>query len=77
MSIEIKRLSPDMCDDWLGFLDRVCEEAKKEGYDTVEAYPFSDVSMEFPFHGTAKMYLDHGFTMKKDLGFIRVMEYIA
>lgn len=57
------------------FLDRVCDEARQEGYKSIEAYPFSDVEMEFQFHGTAKMYADHGFTVKKDLGFIRVMEY--
>ena len=58
------------------FLNRVCEDAKKEGYESIEAYPFSDVNMEFQFHGTTKMYLNHGFTNMEDLQFINVMARI-
>ena len=56
------------------FLNRVCEDAKAEGYACVEAYPFTDANMEFQFHGTTKMYLNNGFRKVADLQFISVME---
>lgn len=56
------------------FLNRVCEDAKADGYECVEAYPFSDVNMEFQFHGTAKMYQRNGFVKVADLKFVDVVE---
>lgn len=56
------------------FLDRVCEDAKSDGYEYVEAYPFSDANMEFQFHGTAKMYQNNGFVKVADMQFISVVE---
>lgn len=56
-----------------GFLNRACEDARAEGYECVEAYPFADVNMEFQFHGTTKMYLKNGFTKAADLQFINIM----
>lgn len=55
------------------FLNRVCEDAKADGYYSVEAYPFSDVNMEFQFHGTAKMYQNNGFEKVADFQFITVV----
>ena len=62
MSIEIKKLTPALCDD-----------AKKDGYEKVEAYPFSDSKMEFQFHGTTKMYLNNGFSKAADFQFMNVL----
>ena len=55
------------------FLEQVCKDAKQEGYEQVEAYPFSDENMEFQFHGTIKMYRTNGFEENADLQFIKVM----
>ena len=56
------------------FLDRVCADAKAEGYEYVEAYPFGDENFAFQFHGTTKMYLKNGFNQVADFGFVHVME---
>ena len=42
-------------------LDRICTDAKSEGYQYVETYPFTDESMEYQYHGSRKMYERHGF----------------
>lgn len=55
------------------FLEQVCKDAKQEGYEQVEAYPFKDENMEFQFHGTIKMYRNNGFEQNADLQFIKVM----
>ena len=56
-----------------GFLNRVCEDAKAEGYECVEAYPFTDTEMGFQCHGTMKMYLNHGFAEMANMQFLHVM----
>ena len=42
-------------------LERACADAKEEGFDYVEVYPFSDVNFEWQYHGTTKMYERYGF----------------
>ncbi|SET54953.1 Acetyltransferase (GNAT) family protein [[Clostridium] polysaccharolyticum] len=54
-------------------LEKVCEDAKAEGYTYVEAYPFTDVNFGFQFHGTRRMYEKSGFVEVQDLKFINVM----
>jgi len=56
------------------FLERVCEDAKNEGFLRVEAYPFSDTNMEFQFHGTKKMYMKNGFSEIADFQFMNLVE---
>jgi len=57
-------------------LNKVCEDAKNDGYERIEAYPFADANMEFQFHGTIKMYLKNGYSQIADFQFIKVMEKI-
>lgn len=54
-------------------LTRVCEDAAKDGYSYVEAYPFADDKFEFQYHGTAGMYKRNGFTETADLKYVKVM----
>lgn len=54
-------------------LDRVCEDAVREGYTCVEGYPFADEKFEFQYHGTAKMYERCGFAEAADLKFLKIM----
>lgn len=58
------------------FLSKVCEDAKNDGYERVEAYPFANTNMEFQFHGTINMYLKNGYSPIADFQFIKVMEKI-
>lgn len=54
-------------------LDRVCEDAVREGYVCVEGYPFADEKFEFQYHGTAKMYERCGFAEVADLKYVKIM----
>lgn len=54
-------------------LDRVCEDAARDGYTAVEAYPFSDKAFEYQYHGTSDMYLRSGFLETADLKYVKVM----
>lgn len=50
-------------------LERVCVDAKKEGFDIVESYPKKEfVSAARDFMGPASMYKKMGFTICKELG---------
>lgn len=42
-------------------VDKVCEDAKTEGYKYVESYPFSDKNFEYQYHGPIYLYEKHGF----------------
>lgn len=42
-------------------VDKVCEDAKAEGYQYVESYPFSDKNFEYQYHGPIYLYERHGF----------------
>lgn len=55
-------------------LNRVCEDAQRDGYDYVEVYPFSDEKFEFPYHGTRGMYERNGFTETADLKWVKIMQ---
>lgn len=55
-------------------LDRVCEDAARDGYACVEVYPFADERLEFQYHGTIKMYEQSGFTETADLKYVKVMQ---
>lgn len=50
-------------------LERVCEDAKNEGFDAVEAYPIKEfVSERYDYMGPAKLYEKLGFAVHLDLG---------
>lgn len=54
-------------------LERVCEDAKKEGYDLLEAYPYKENAFTASsFAGYLEMYLKCGFEIIKetDIGFV-------
>lgn len=55
-------------------LEKVCEDAKSEGYTYIEAYPFADSNLGFQYHGTSKMYERNGFVEVRGLEFINVMQ---
>lgn len=57
-------------------LDRVCEDAVRDGYAYIEAYPFADEKFEFPYHGTFKMYERNGFAEAANLEYVKVMRKI-
>lgn len=54
-------------------LEQVCGDAAQEGYACVEAYPYTDRTCEFQYHGSAKMYERSGFTEAADLKYVKVM----
>lgn len=54
-------------------LDHVCEDAAKDGYTSVEAYPFANKELEYQYHGTSGMYERSGFSEIADLKYVKVM----
>jgi len=44
-------------------IEKVCEDAKLEGYSFVEGYPFADVYRPYQFRGPAHLYDKHGFEL--------------
>lgn len=55
-------------------LEQVCEDAVRDGYAYLEAYPFADEKFEFQYHGTSKMYERSGFAEAADLKYVKVMQ---
>lgn len=50
-------------------LDKVCEDAAKDGFDCVEAYPLKEfVSTQIDYMGPVKLYEKHGFVTHFDYG---------
>ena len=54
-------------------LDRVGEDALKDGYAGAEAYPFVDKGFEYQYHGTVGMYERSGFLEIADLKYVKIM----
>lgn len=54
-------------------LDRVCRDAKEEGYKYVESYPFSDKKFEYQYRGPIYLYEKHGFETMKEGEWFRIM----
>ena len=54
-------------------IDVVCADAKAEGYSFIEAYPFSDTSYEWQYHGPIKLYESHGFERLAEKSFFHIM----
>ena len=51
-------------------IDKICEDAKREGYTHAEAYPFSDRNFPWQYHGPAALYEKHGFVcIRENPGF--------
>lgn len=44
-------------------LDRVCEDAKSDGYSFVEVYPYADIEEKYQYRGPIRLYEKHGFEM--------------
>ncbi len=55
-------------------LHQVCEDAVRDEYNYVEAYPFGDKEFPYQYHGTAKMYKQNGFLEVADLKYVKVMQ---
>ena len=47
--------------------------AQAEGYSYVEAYPFSDLSYPWQYHGPVKLYESHGFELLAEKSFFKLM----
>ncbi len=60
-------------------LEKVCLDAKAEGYSCIEAYPGTDISnMQRNYHGPALLYEKQGFVLHKNLGeFLVVRKYLS
>lgn len=54
-------------------LAKVCEDAKAEGYDFVEAYPETGEVSAQSYHGPYSIYEKNGFELHKDLGDMAVV----
>lgn len=54
-------------------LERICQDAERDGYTYVDGYPFADGKLEFQYHGTIGMYERSGFTEIADLKYVKVM----
>lgn len=54
-------------------LDKVCQDAKEDGYIYIEAYPFSDVNFSYQYHGTISMYERHGFELYAEREWMHIM----
>lgn len=57
-------------------IERVCEDAKKEGYTFVEAYPFLDMDFKYQYHGPVRLYESHGFSRIADKSWFCIMSRI-
>ena len=55
-------------------LNRVCEDAARDGYTCVETYPFADEKLAYQYHGAAMMYTRSGFCEIADLKYVKVMQ---
>lgn len=60
-------------------LQRICEDARENGFAAVEAYPYlGDLSCAEHYHGPLAMYLKAGFKISKELGkFVIVRKDLA
>jgi len=47
-------------------LDYVCQDAKNEGFDWIEAYPFTH-NENHAYHGPFSMYIKHGFEICRQI----------
>lgn len=54
-------------------IDRICENAKADGYKYVEGYPFVDMDFPCQYHGPLKLYEKHGFGMIRKGDYVYVM----
>lgn len=55
-------------------MEKVCEDAKAEGYSFVEGFPFADKSLEYQFHGPYHLFERHGFTCLGEKGRFCIMQ---
>jgi GNAT superfamily N-acetyltransferase len=60
-------------------LEKVCLDARTEGYSYIEAYPGTDISnMQRNYHGPALLYEKQGFVLHKNLGeYLVVRKYLS
>lgn len=54
-------------------MERVIRDAKEEGFDAVEGYPFADTSFAYQYRGPRHLYEKHGFKLFRDAGWVTVM----
>ena len=70
----------DIAPEWRGrqmsslILDRVCEDAKRDGYSYIECYPFTDTTEQYQYHGTKGLYVRHGFEFVKNVYVFDIMQ---
>jgi GNAT superfamily N-acetyltransferase len=56
-------------------LKKICEDAKNDGYDFVEAYPGTGETNERSYHGPYSLYKKNGFTVYKHIDNEAIMRY--
>lgn len=54
-------------------MERVLEDARKEGYSCVEGYPFSDKNIEYQYKGPVRLYEKYGFELYADRSWFYIM----
>ena len=54
-------------------IDTVCRDAKAEGYEYVESYPFLDEKFQYQYHGPIHLYDKHLFKKVADKSSFRIM----
>ena len=54
-------------------LQRVIEDAGKEGFCAVEGYPFTDDSYAYQYRGPRHLYEKHGFKLVREAGWVCLM----
>ena len=76
MSIVCYIIAPDLRRKGIArkLLQRVCEDAKKEGYAFVEAYPrLGSLTCAEHYHGPLELYIKEGFSVHKELGSLDIV----
>lgn len=54
-------------------VDKVCEDAKAEGYEFVEGYPFLDRDFAYQYHGPIRLFEKHSFERVADRSWFCIM----
>lgn len=55
-------------------IEYIINTAKEEGFSYVEAYPFSDRSYEYQYHGPVRLYEKHGFKVMAEKSWFYIVQ---
>ena len=54
-------------------LRRVTDDARAEGFDAVEGYPFTDDAYAYQYRGPQRLYEKHGFKLFREADWVCLM----